>query len=300
MKSITLLVLGGLLIGLMGCSSVNTYPKRVRAGETVVLSAGWMHHFSRDNLTVTVTPDGGVGIPVTPDHVRASINFYPDPLSSLVLAPQVGQDISTYSLSYGGLVTNAATSGDRDWWESFVFVDIPDTTPAGGATVSISNPEGEVETARIEVFDSGGSQEEFEADLLPVVLNEHLRTLERVDHFVVSFNGTTVPYAVQIDLDYSSDVKGHIVNPKGEIKNLNWADNGDVYRVIITPAKQSVTSSFLDITDLKFYVAIVSGTDGVADVSVVPNSVLAFDETGNMVTGVSAEVSLVRGVAGLN
>ena len=45
---------------------------------------------------------------------------------------------------------------------------------------------------------------------------------------------------------------------------------------------------------------LVSGTDGVADVSVVPNSVLAFDETGNMVTGVSAEVSLVRGVAGLN
>lgn len=296
MKLIPYLVLAAFLVTLSGCSSVQSFPERVRAGETVAIAAGWKHYFSRGNIAVTITPEAGVPLILRPEDIRASINLYPDPLSSLVLSQGTGSDVSLFSKSYGDVINGGFTGGDRDWWQTTVFVNIPPSTPVGNAVLTISNPEGESVSVTVNVVGSGGMPALFDAALLGPMNDIHLTTLERVDHYVVSFDGSVVPYAVQLDLSYSN-LSGYVINPKGDIKNISWADNAGRYRVILSPANQR---GFRVLSDLKFYVAVTSGTRGLASVTTVPDSLLAFDRNGNPVTGISANVVLVKGVAGLN
>jgi hypothetical protein len=302
MKSLILLLA---LLGLIaGCSGVQTFPNRVAPGETVAVAAGWKQHFSRDNITATITPRGLAPISIPPGDVRASINLYPDPLSSIVLSQSTGSDVSDYSQVYGDLVNINFTGDDRDWWQTVVFVDIPVAgVPTGPADITITNPEGESIAAAVQVVDPdpvvGGAAASFNAELAGPLDNTHLASLERIDHYVVSFSGSVLPYALQIDLDYSADMTGYVVNPKGALKNVSWTDNGGTYRVLLMPSNQQ--QHFRTMNDFKFYVAIVAGTEGVADLSVRPGSVLAFDQDGAPVTGgVNASVVLVRGAAGLN
>lgn len=302
MKLLTLLLA---MVGLFaGCSGVQTFPNRVAPGETVAVAAGWKHHFSRDNITATITPQGLAPLAIAPGDVRASINLYPDPLSSIALSQQTGADISAFSHLYGDLVNTNFTGDDKDWWQTAVFVNIPAAgVPTGPADITISNPEGESVIIAVQVVDPdpvvGGTADSFNAELAGPLTDMHLTSLERIDHYVVSFTGTVVPYALQIDLDYSTDMTAYVVNPKGAMKNVSWSDNGGTYRVLLMPSNQQ--QNFQTMNDLKFYVAIAAGTEGVADLSVTPGSVLAFDQNGDSVPGgVNASVDLVRGAAGLN
>jgi hypothetical protein len=304
MKPVTLLALIVLAFGIMGCSGVKTFPNRVAPGETVAIGAGWKHKFSRDNLVVTVTPQGGPAIPVSPERVRASINLYPDPLSSLALSDETGANISPSSATYSLLVNANFTGGDEDWWQTTVFVDLPTSVPTGGlADIAVSTLDGtESVTTTVRVVEPdpsfGGTADIFDAQLAGPLDSTHLQSLERVDHYVVSFDGATVPYAVQLDLAYQN-MTGYVVNPRGLSKSLSWSDNAGTYRVLMLPASQQ--QGFAAMSDLKFYVAAMAGTLGLADLSVVPGSVLAFDQNGAPVPGgVSVDVALVPGAAGLN
>jgi len=298
---IFLFVLFGLIAG---CSGVQTFPNRVAPGETVAVAAGWKQHFSRDNITARITPQGLATITIPPGNVRASINLYPDPLSSIALSQHTGGDISAFSQLYGDLVNLSFTGDDKDWWQTAVFVDIPVAgVPTGPANITITNPQGESVTAAVQVVDPdpvvGGTADSFNAELAGPLNDTHLTSLERIDHYVVTFSGSVVPYALQIDLDYSSDMTGYVVNPEGTLKNVSWSDSGGTYRVLLMPSNQQ--QNFQTMNDLKFYVAIAAGTEGVADLSVKPGSVLAFDQNGDPVTaGVNPSVALVRGAAGLN
>ncbi len=293
------------LLGLIaGCSGVKTYPNRVALGETVAVAAGWKQHFARDNISATITPEGLPSVAIPPANVRASINFYPDPLSSIAVSQHTGADISEFSQLYGDLVNINFTGDDTDWWQTTVFVDLPGTgIPTGPADITITNPEGETVTATVQIVDPdpivGGTADVFDAELAGPLFGMHLTSLERIDHYVISFSGTVVPHAVQIDLDYSADVSGYVVNPQGTLKTVSWSDLGGTYRVLLMPSSQQ--QNFRTMNDLKFYVAIAAGTEGVADLSVQPGSVLAFDQDGApVVEPVDASVALVRGAAGLN
>ena len=279
------LILALLALAVAGCAGVQTFPNAARAGDTVALAAGWKHKFSRDNITVTITPSVGNPIVYAPGDpaVRASINFYPDPVSGLVVGTETGQGEGA---TYGSLINNNFTDQDRDWWQTTVFIDLPASLPLGTTYIDISNPEGESAWSSVEIVDGVGSPAVFDAELNGPLTEQQLASLERADHYVISFDGTTLPYAIQVDFTHDPDAANggtgvaHVVNTRGDIKNVAWTDDGYNLRVIVTPAKGVALSNMVD---FKFYVA-----GGITGLTV--SQVKAFDENGNPVAGVTATV----------
>jgi hypothetical protein len=275
------------ILVLQGCVGARTFHEVARAGDTVALAAGWKHYFSRDNITVTITPSSGSPIVYLPNDpaVRAVVNLYPDPLSSLLVSPKIGQDLTPSARTYASVVSNNYTNQDPDWWQTTVFVDLPDYLPSGTATISITNPQGESASPIVDIVDGAGRSNTFEATTGPT--NEYqLASMERVGNYVVRFSGSTIPYAIQVDMVHDPD-KAHggtgvayVINPRGDIKNVTWSDTGSNLRVILTPAKGAVLSNMFN---YKFYVA-----GGVKNLSVL--NIKAVDIDGNPVSGVTASV----------
>ncbi len=274
-----------------GCSGVQTYPAFARAGDTVSVAAGWKQDFSRDNILVIITPSTGSQILYLPGDpaIRAIINFYPDPVSSLIVSTETGQELTPYATTYAGLINSTFTNGDKDWWQTSVFVDLPDTLPIGATTIEISTTSGETATSTFEIIDGVGQPELFQAELNGPLLPYQLESMERVQNYQVLFDSLIIPYAIQVefshlpDLDNGGSGKAYVVNPRGDLKNVSWSDDGTNLKVLIVPtqAKYLATTK-----DFKFYVA--GGISGL-----VISSVTAVDSTGNPVAGVSANV-LIR------
>lgn len=296
------LVLATAVTVLTGCAGGKTFNNYARAGDTVAVATGWNHHFDRDNIEVTIVDSAASPTIYTAPNaaIRGSINFYPDPLSGMVLSDRLGFDVSPFGFTYSGLVNNESTSNDRDWWQTVVFVDLPATMATGLATISIADlnvPAKEAATSTVDIISStsAGSPNVFTATLGPYMfdmMDAHFESLERVDHYVIEFTGTTVPDAIQIDLAHDPDVAHggtgtpYVVNPVGTIKSLNWAATGTAgtdLRVIMLPSRDGEIATM---NDFKFYVA-----GGIANVA-VSGAVQAFDASGSPVAGVSAVVTL--------
>jgi hypothetical protein len=273
---------------LQGCVGARTFHEVARAGDTVAVAAGWKHNFSRDNITVTITPSSGSPIVYPPNDpaVRAAVNLYPDPLSSLLVSPQIGQDLTPSARTYASVISNNYTNHDSDWWQTTVFVDLPDSLPSGTATISITNPQGESVSPTVDIVDGVGQPNSFDATTGPIN-GSQLASMERVGNYVVRFAGSTIPYAIQVEIVHDPD-KAHggtgvayVINPRGDIKNVTWSDTGSNLRVILIPAHGVVLS---DMLDYKFYV-----TGGVNNLNVL--SVKAVDVDGNPVSGVTASIN---------
>lgn len=279
-----------LAIGVLGgCAGARTFHEVARAGDTVAVAAGWKHYFRRDNITITITPSSGPSIVYSPNDpaVRAVVNLYPDPVSSIVVSPQIGQDLTPYARTYASLVDSSITQDDQDWWQTTVFIDLPTTLPTGMATIAITNPQSEGVSSQVDIVAGTGRPNEFQAVSNGPLSSNQLASLERVGHYVVNFSGGTVPFAIQLDLRHDPDVdrggvgRAHVVNSRGDLKNAAWKDDGANLRVILTPAKGTVLG---DMKDFKCYVA-----GGIAGLQVV--EVKAFDINGNPVMGVTASIT---------
>ena len=287
---------------LQGCAGTKTYSNSVLAGETAVLAAGWKHYFTQDNITVTFTPESGVPVTYLPGDpaIRGVINLYPDPLSSAVLSDQLGVSISTDSLTYAYFI-NTYTNDESDWWQTTVYLDTPPSLPTGITTITITTPEGETASSTVNVTGPDGAPDTFEGEGSGPLLRKMFASMERVDHYLIEFAGTTVPEAIQIDLTATALIT-LVKNTRGDIATLNWSKSGDNYRVIITPSSQgSITS----MSDFKFYMPIASGLAGSTTLSLA-NPVQAFDINGNTINDdgdptndVTANIILVKGAAGL-
>lgn len=121
-ESILVLMLSALVLG--GCVGSQAFHEVARAGDTVAIAAGWKQNFTRQNITVTITPSVGNPIVYAPNDpaVRAVVNLYPDPVSSLVVSPEIGLDLTPYAQTYSGLIMDNVTSGDKDWWQTTVLL----------------------------------------------------------------------------------------------------------------------------------------------------------------------------------
>lgn len=278
----------GVLMLLGGCAGVQTFPNVARSGDTVAVAAGWKQDFAREDLTVIITAADGLVIVYPPGDpaVRAVVNFYPDPLSSIIVSDLSGQDLTPFARTYAGAIDNNFTGGDRDWWQTTVFVDLPTGLALGPATVSIGNSTGAQVSTVVEIVAGAGAPAVFNAELAGPLHVDQLSSLERVGHYTVRFNGSALPHAIQVDMSHDPDAgnggsgRAHVVNPRGDIKSVAWSDDGENLRVLLTPSRNGAIASF---TDFKFYV-----TGGVANL--VPVSVRAFDASGNPVPGVGVDV----------
>jgi len=293
----SILVCFAFLFIISGCAGTHSFPNRVLAGETVTIGAGWKHDFSRNNVTVRFIPEVGSDVVYLPGDpaVRTILNLYPDPLSGMVVSQQVRADINPGSASHGDVINAAFTGNDNDWWQTTVFVDVPASLPVGVTEVEITNQTGDIATSSIEIVGSGGVPDDFKAEFFSNGLTSfYFNSLERLDHYVITVNSVTAPSAIQLELA-ATDFTGYVTQGRGEAASLNWANNNNVYTVILTPTTATSTKK---VQDFKVYIAITGGIAATADLSLV-GAVQAFDNNGDPINGVTASILLERGVAGL-
>lgn len=272
---------------LSGCVGARTFHEIARAGDTVVVAAGWKHNFMRDNITVTITPSSGAPIVLPPNDpaIRAVVNLYPDPVSSILVSQETGQDITPYARTYADMVSGIFTQGDKDWWQTSVFVDLPLNLPVGNAAIAVTTPQGETASSVVEIVSGTGRPNTFQTAYGPLNDNQ-LLSMQRAGHYTVNISGSTIPFAVQLDLAHAPDAdhggagRAHVINPRGDLKNVSWRDDGSNLRVILMPAKGVALGNM---KDFKFYVA-----GGVTGLSII--SVKAVDINGNPVVGVTGSI----------
>lgn len=271
------------LLGI-GCGGVYTYNDVARGGDTVAVPAGWKQSFTRDSITVEIyspptssTPLATYG-PGDP-RIRGVTNAYIDPLSSMVVSRETGQDLTPFAQLYAQTTASTFTGPDRDWWQTMVFVDLPDPLPLGPAAVYVYTPTEDISTSVDIIATTGGHPYIFEAQVLGAVSDDQFQSIGRVPHYTVTFSGATLPQAIQVDFTHNPDAsnggvgKAHVVNPLGYVKNVSWNDDGTNLRVIMTPARDAIIG---DMLDFKFYIA-----GGVTNL--VVSSVQAFDVNGDVV-----------------
>ena len=277
------------ILFVVGCSGTRTFHDYARAGDTVAVAAGWKENFSRDRITVYITPsDGGPDIVLGPNDpaIRAVVNFYPDPLSSMVVSERTRQDVTPFAQTYGGLINTQFTDGETDWFQTMVFVDLPTSLPTGFTSVYIDEPGGNFVQSGLEIVAGVGTPNAFTAASAGELSRNHLAAMERTSHYKVSFSGTTVPYAIQLDFTHDPDVssggvgKAYAVNPISGVKNVSWNDDGSSLRVILTPAANVALDGF---SDFRFYIA-----GGIQNLSAPTTT--AYDINGDDVLGVVASV----------
>lgn len=291
-----------LVLLLVGCAGEQAFTKSARPGETVMLAVGWKQKLTRNDLTVTITPE--IGAPVTyvagDSRIRSVIQAYPDPVSKLVVSdraeisyPQSGLsfDGSTYNVlppDFGNLVRNS-TNMENDWSNTMVFLDMPTELAPGIASISLSSGGAAVtQPITIEVLPvAAGSRNNFMMSNYSGI-GAMMRSVERAPHYVVGFSEASgvVPHSVQIDFvrTLATEGKPWVTHGRGDIQNILWFDNGTLLKVILTPTNGTTVSQ---LSDFKFYV-----TGAVTGLTV--NSVKAYDVAGNLLSGFSADTEFVN------
>ena len=287
-------IIAMLALLISACSGDKTFNDYARAGDTVAVAAGWKQNFNKENITVTITPSVGSVITILPGDpaIRASINFYADPLSSGIVSRETGIEFSKYALTYESTITSNYTKKDKDWYQTSVFIDLPATLPVGATQIEITNPQGLSVTSMVEIIDGIGAPSTFTAQNNTNLSTDMLDALTRVEHYSINFSAIDLlPYAIEITLQHDPDVdsggigKALAVNPLGYKKNLVWKDDGINMKVILMPTNDAKPMD--NINDFKFYVA-----GNVKNLAI--STVKAFDINGNFVTGISATSILGR------
>ena len=290
-KKVSILLQLTVCLVITSCAGTRTFHEYARPGDTVALAAGWQNNFFRDKVTVKITPsDGSPAIVYGPDNaaIRTVVNFYPDPISSMVVSDRLQKDITPGARTYASVNTSNYTNNVRDWWETVVFIDLPASLPLGRTWIAVSDPSGEVSRSRVEIIDGAGSPNTLSAENIGGLGRQYLAALERTSFHEVTFSGNTVPNAIQIKMSHDRATGStYAVSPISGVNNLAWSDDGTTLRALITPAADGQIRS---ISDFKFYVA-----GGVQNLAVT--DIQAFDVRGNPVAGVVGNVRFTQVVA---
>ncbi|MHB8622355.1 MAG: hypothetical protein ACYC9J_05810 [Sulfuricaulis sp.] len=299
----TLLTLLPVMWGAAGCVGTQTFTPAARAGDTVALAVGWQKNLARQNVTVTITDASGTVTTYAPNdtHVRGIVNMYPDPASRAIVGTMTQQDLGYQATNTGALV-NGVTSDpntgehDNEWWQSTMLLDLPTTLALGTATIAITDSAGaSIQPSALTIVPGTGSSNNFTVYApwggtlsLLSTWTPLLDSFERADHYTVSFstyqnsNGNyVIPYSLQMQFTHTPGVgKTWVVNPRGDIKNVVWNDDGTNITVMLTPTHGATLTQMLD---FKFYLA--GGITGLTQ-----TGLKAYDINGNPMTGVTASI----------
>ncbi len=273
---------------LSACTGVNTFTTAARPGETIALAIGRQSSLKRANVTVTITPATGSAVVYPPldPRVRSILNLYPDPVSNAIVRQRTDNPTSV-----GFPIEQFITNGDPDWWQTFMLVDLPTGIAPGIATISITDTFGAIiAPSSVEVLTGSSQRNPFNINYVGNIFSvdsasPQLRApkdFERASQYVVEFTGDTIPHAVQIEFIHTSSVgAAYVINPRGDLKNVTWSDDGSNLKVFITPSTGLTTTQ---IKDFKFYVA--GGLTGLSQ-----TYLKAYDQLGVPVSGVTATIT---------
>lgn len=299
--------------GMSGCSSKQSFGLAGRPGDPVMLNLGWHPDLKRQNLTVTIQPCLGDLLANVPeintsavcktvsgppivytsanDELRAVVNMAPDPLSKLVYNRET--QLPTDPVTLGETIELFATTDDKEYLETSVMMDIPATIPVNSnvASVTFTDSAGAaINPQFIEIIHSTALPLGFLNWDNAFIDTNQFRFFERKDYKTITFSGATVPYAIQVGMAHNPG-KIYVVNPRGDIKNLVWSDDGANLKVIITPAwlkgvAPAPGDTLSEFTHYKFHVA----GDVVSSLMIQPTTVEGYDMDGNSVA-VSANIN---------
>ena len=298
-RTIAFLLLFLLLENLVGCVGTQTFTTAARAGDTVALPVGWLN-LKRENLTITITPSSGAPVTYLPNDpaVRGVVKLYPDPSSGLVVGERTGQDLGNSDSVIAGNINGYVTNGDREWWQSSIFLDLPSSLPSGKAVVSVVDSTGaQVYPIYIDILPGTGSSNLFSVYgpmgsytlNLPYVWPNVIKSLETTARYQVTFNSyqdangnDVVPHSIQAEFTHMTGVgKPWVVNARGDIKNVIWSDDGTNLKVMVTPTKGKTLGLLVQ---EKFYIA-----GGITGLTLT--NLKAYDINGNVMAGVTATVT---------
>jgi hypothetical protein len=258
MNSRDIIILLALIYIVIGCSTTETFPVIARAGDTVALPIGMKTGITRSNLQVTFNNSTAYlpGEPASRPVVRAVVNLYPDPVSKLVVGDETNQDLGTYANLYGGALENTIANFDKEWWNTVVFLDLPDNLPTGTNTIDMVAGTQALNQANIEIINSNGAPNPFDTNEGGSLLPEMVMSMERAEHYTITFqnnSSSTVPYAIQVEFQHDTSTGGvpYIINPRGDIKNVSWSENNGDINVILIPTHSPLGR----LIEFKFYIA---------------------------------------------
>lgn len=289
-----------IILGLAACAGMQTFTPAARAGDTVTLAVGWQQHLVRQNLTVTITGSDNVTTTYVPgdSRVRAILNLYPDPASYAVVDTATKRSTNGYTI--GNLINTFVTNNDNEWYQSSVVLDLPASLPAGTATITLTDSGGaSFQPISVTILAGVGSSNLFNIYNPwgnPYTLLDKnsypyaMQTFEREPGNTVTFastpdaNGNTViPHSIQLQFSHTAGTgKTWVVNPRGDIKDIMWRDDGSIITVMLLSTRGSSLTQMLD---FKFY---LSG--GIANLGPVANSLKAYDINGTPVAGITATI----------
>lgn len=280
-----------LVTGLAGCAGTQSFSTAARAGDTVALALGRQLDLKRANLTITITPASGAPVVYAPNdaRVRGVVNLYPDPVSLAVVGTQTDQDLGVNASSSTGSLIETFVTPDSDWWQTTLLLDIPSPLAAGAASISISDAGGAViKPIALDILPGTGPANNFTiyntwGSTMPLLSNFPylIKSMERAERYTVGFSGDTIPHSMQLDFSRIAGVgKPWVANPRGDIKNVIWSDDGSVMRVMLTPTGGAPLNRLLD---FKFYIA-----GGITGLTLT--SLKAYDINGTLMSGINALV----------
>ena len=289
-----------------GCAGTQTFTTAARAGDTVMLPLGWQKTLLRQNITVTITPSSGSPVVYAANNpaVRGLINLYPDPISKAVIGTNLNNDLGVSATATGSAINSNVTGNDSDWWQTNLFLDLPSTLPSGVATIAISNAttNAVIQSSTVNVLPGAGSPNNYNVysaggnhtvgswNFNVISSNWYpnaLLSLERAQHVTLTFGNPAsapTPQALQVQLSHDpSTNQSWVVNPRGDIKNVSWRDNGTTITLLITAASGSALNNM---KDLKVYIA-----GPVTGIAVIPGSLKTYDSNGGVITGITTALA---------
>ena len=277
-------LLAAILFVAGGCTATRSFPVAARPGDMVILPVGWNKNLTRQNITVTITPSSGSPVTLGPNdpNIRAVVNLYPDPVSRLIVGTETNQDLGVGATTYGASIQQETTGQDKDWWETVVYVRLPATLPAGNAAIDVAVPQGLItaQPIQVEILPISGTTTGTDP-FSSADIEQQLASLERADHYTVTFTGSAVPHSIQVELSYIAGIgKPWVINPRGDLKNLAWTNAGSFLKVMLTPANGQTPGH---LSHFKFYVA-----GNITGLQVM--NVRAYDIFGNLIPNISASV----------
>jgi len=246
-------------IFLSACGGLRTFHEYARAGDTVAVAAGMKPDFNKDNITVTITPSSGSTIVLAADDpaIRGIINLYPDPISSMKISKELGTNLTTNAISYADTTLTSANY-DNDWYQTSVFLDLPDNLPLGLTQIDITNELGTFHSATLDIVEGVGEPNAFSTDLFDVNVDSNMfDSLARTDHATIFLQSEIIPAAVELLFTHDPDIsvggsgQAFIVNPLGHRKNLRWSDDGTNLKILMIESKPGIIDN---INDYKFYI----------------------------------------------
>jgi hypothetical protein len=275
---------------LASCGALRTFHEYARAGDTVAVPVGMKPTFNKDNITVTIIPASGSQIVLAPTDpaVRAIVNFYPDPISNMIVSREIGEDLTPFARTYATTALFMANN-DKDYYQTTVFVDLPLSLPVGLTQIDVADNTGIIHSATLDVISGTGTQNSFKSDFDNGLLvdDKMLDSLARSPHTTVTFDAAVLPYAIELNLVHDPDNtvggtgKAFVVNPLGYRKNIVWNDDGINMKIILTQSTEGIIDN---LNDYKFYI-----TGSVLNLQ--PVSVSGYDNSGNIVTGVTTTLT---------